>query len=160
LGRCHYARQEWGAAKAAFIRAKDEDICPLRILQPMQEAIARVARQAGAPLVSVRRLFERASPHGIPGDDALIDHVHPRIEGHQQIALALLDEMVRQGWASQPQPGWEAERTRRFDANLDGLDPGYFPQSLERLRGLQRWTQGRVQRVRSGQPQQPVATGK
>ncbi len=68
-------------AKAEYLRAKDEDICPLRMLERMHEITLRTARQTKTPLLDVRRVFEEEAAGGIPGDDELIDHVHPRIDG-------------------------------------------------------------------------------
>lgn len=146
LGRCYEAMGLSEQAKAAYIRAKDEDICPLRILEPMHEIIFRVARQSRTPLVDARELFEEQEKDGIPGDQTLIDHVHPRIEGHQWIARALLDEMLRLQMVSL-QPDWEAKQKELYVERFETLDPGYFPQSVERLAGLRRWAQGRVTRV-------------
>ena len=39
-------------------------------------------------------MFERQSEAGIVGDEWLLDHVHPSIQGHQQIADALFRDGV------------------------------------------------------------------
>ncbi len=146
LGRCYEAMGLADRAKAEYLRAKDDDICPLRILEPMHEIIFSVASQSGTALVDARRIFERKEKDGIPGDLTLIDHVHPRIEGHQWIARTLLAEMVRLQLVS-PQPGWEAKQKALYLERFETLEPSYFPQSVARLEGLRRWTQGRVNRV-------------
>jgi hypothetical protein len=133
-------------AKAEYIRAKDEDICPLRMLDRMHEITVRVARQTGTPLLDVRRIFEERSENGIPGDDLLIDHVHPRIDGHQLIAQKLLDEMVRQELLALA-PGWQDRQKALYAERWKTLAPNYFPESVERLRGLRRWSQGRSFRL-------------
>lgn len=146
LGRCYEAMGESEKAKAEYIRAKDEDVCPLRILEPMHEIIFNVAKRSDATLVDARELFEREEHDAIPGDETLIDHVHPRIVGHQKIAKLLLEEMVRRGMVSL-QPGWEAKQEELYVARFQTLEPSYFPQSVARLEGLRRWTQGRADRV-------------
>ena len=112
----------------------------------MHDAICRVAQQTQTPLVDVRHLFELQTEDQIPGDDSLIDHVHPRIEGHQQVAGALFDEMVRLRLVS-PHPDWKTIQTTLYTNRLQTLEPSYFPQSVARLRGLRRWTEGRVSRI-------------
>ena len=146
MGRCLEAMGKTEQAKAAYVRAKDEDICPLRILEPMHEIIFAVARQSGTTLVDIREVFERADKDGIPGDETLIDHVHPRIDGHQLIARVLFEEMQRMRMVA-PRPDWEDERKRLYAERYRTLDAGYFPQSVARLEGLRLWTQGRVTRV-------------
>jgi hypothetical protein len=136
-------QRRYEEAKAEYIRAKDDDVCPLRILEPMHEAIFGVAADTNTPLVDVRRLIEDASPHGIPGEKLLIDHVHPRIDGHQMIADALLAEMVRQGWV-RPVADWQTHRKELYRRQIESLDYGYFVRGEEHLHGLRLWTQGRA----------------
>ena len=112
----------------------------------MNDIIFAVAKQSRATLVDVREMFEREEKDGIPGDQTLIDHVHPRIEGHQLIARALLEAMVNLQMVS-PQPAWEAKQKELYVERFQTLEPSYFPQSVARLEGLRRWAQGRVARV-------------
>jgi lysophospholipase L1-like esterase len=146
LGRCYEAMGFTEQAKAEYIRAKDEDICPLRILAPMHEIIFSVAKQSRTTLVDAREMFEHEEKDGILGDQTLIDHVHPRIEGHQWIARALLEEMVRLRMVSL-RPAWEAKQQELYDERWKTLEPSYFPQSVARLEGLRLWAQGRVTRI-------------
>ncbi len=86
-------------AKAAFIRAVDEDICPLRALSPTGGIVARIAEDRDIPLVDFAAIQEEHSPHGIPGETVFFDHVHPTIESHRLLALEILNVMAREGIA-------------------------------------------------------------
>ena len=108
----HYLRghllwqlQRHAEAKAAFMRARDEDVCPLRALTPMFGAMAEVASARHVPLVDFERLLESRSLNGIPGDDWFLDHVHPTIEGNRLLALALLDTLAK-GRLVRLAPSW------------------------------------------------------
>ena len=108
----HYLRAEalWGLqrfpeARAAYIRARDEDICPLRALSSMLDAMAEVATNRGAAFVDFNKLLETRTAHLTPGDDWFLDHVHPTIEGNRLLALELLDTLARRGIA-RPIPAW------------------------------------------------------
>jgi len=109
-------------AKEAFIRAKDEDVCPLRALTPMVSAMREVASQRGVPLVDFVRMIDSLSVHQTPGDDWFLDHVHPTIEGNRRLALSLMEEMTRMG-VVHPVSAWNdasAEQVRRdVEAQLD-----------------------------------------
>jgi len=143
LGQCYEIAGMIQQAKVAYIRAKEEDVCPLRMIEPLHQALWSVARRTGTPVVDVRRLVERESEHGIPGGYLLLDHVHPSIACHQMIAEALLAEMVRQGWVH-PEPGWNERRVQSYKEHLESLDDFYFVKGLERLEVLRCWTQGKA----------------
>ena len=147
LAKIYDAIGDAGGAKEHYLRAKDEDICPLRMTEPLHDVLAQVARQTSTPLIDIRQLFEQQAEGGIPGDDLLIDHVHPRIEGHQHIAQELFDFFVQEGIV-EPRPDFELRKKRLFRSNYEELPANYFPESAARLEGLQRWTEGRVTRLR------------
>ena len=146
MRRCHLAAGRLHEAEQAFLKAKDEDICPLRMLESMHEALAEVARAYRVPLVDARALFREHTPDGILGNELLLDHVHPTISGHQLIAQALLGELVHMGLA-RPQPGWEGRRQEAYRKHLGSLDTPYFARAKERLEGQRRWTEGRARRL-------------
>lgn len=84
-------------ARTEFLRARDEDVCPLRALGSMIDATAAVAGERRVPLVDFAKLLEDRSPHGLPGEDWFLDHVHPTIEGHRQLALEIIRVMEMAG---------------------------------------------------------------
>lgn len=104
-GQMHWRLQQFPEARAAFIRAREEDVCPLRALTPMFASMTEVAKSRGAPLVDFEQLLNARATNGIPGDDWFLDHVHPTIEGHRQLALALLDTMSGMGFVKFS-PAW------------------------------------------------------
>lgn len=141
MGNAKLANQE-------YLRAKDEDICPLRMFESMHRALKLVADQTNTTLVDARRFFESQAELGIPGEDQLIDHVHPRIEQHQQLAKLLFEQLQNDGIVS-AQDGWEERRRELVELNFASLPENYFPESVERLRGLQKWAEGRVTRLKA-----------
>ena len=172
LAECYDALGMTDEAATAYLEAKELDICPLRILEPMNRAVVEIAGQSGTPLVDVlelyekldvarqkgipladvrkayRELYDQLGDSGIPGGYLLLDHVHPSIPGHQLIADVLADEMVRQGFVH-PVPDWTANRDRRYREHLASLDDFYFSKGLERLERVTRWTQGKAHGVDS-----------
>jgi lysophospholipase L1-like esterase len=146
LAKCLEAAKEDEAARLHFVRAKDEDLCPLRILEPMREQLRRIAELEHAPLVDIEGDFSETNSMRAAGNEWMVDHVHPTIEGHQRIAAALLNEMIRQGWVRpiQDQPTYQAARREAFRRHLATLDESYFGRGQQRLEGLRRWTQGRA----------------
>ena len=157
LAQCYDALGEMDKAHRSYLQAKELDVCPLRILEPMNGAILDVARQTHTPLVDVRKLFEALTDSGIPSGYRLLDHVHPSIPGHQLIANAVADEMARLEFVH-PGPDWKPQRDRRFQEHFDSLDDFYFSKGEERLDRVQRWAQGKATRTRrASAPGRPSA---
>jgi lysophospholipase L1-like esterase len=152
LGTCQQRLDRLDAARESLNRARDLDICPLRITRPMTDVIRKVVAETDTPLVDFQALFAARSPGGITGDGWLVDHVHPSIAGHKLIARALLDEMVRQGWTRAPREGWEAERDRLYSEHSATLDTFYYVKGEQRLKNLEGWAQGRAERSRNPSP--------
>jgi len=144
LGKALDGMGEIEQARAAYVRAKELDICPLRMLEPMHEAIGEVARQTGTPLVDARKLIEQCSPDGIPGNVYLCDHVHPKIAAHWLIADALIDELARQQIV-RPRPGWRDEQAAMNQQHLASLGPEYLTAGVRRLEALRGWATGRAE---------------
>lgn len=146
LGHCYLRENQPAAAKAAILRAKEEDICPLRMLEPMHEALADMADAYSVPVVDVRRFVEQKTPDGIPGAEWLIDHVHPTISGHQAIAELLMERLIHMGIV-RPRAAWESYRQEAYRDHLATLDAPYFARGKERLEGQRLWTEGHARRL-------------
>ena len=149
LAKCFDGLGRFDEASAAYLRAKDEDICPLRMIGPLHSALFEVARSTNTPLVDARLRIEQECRQGIPGDGWLLDHVHPSINGHQLIADSLVDEMTTLRLV-QPRTGWRDEQKERYAQHLEALPDLYFAQGRQRLDGLIRWTRGRANKLKSG----------
>lgn len=147
LGHAHLARHQPREAREQFLLAKDEDVCPLRMIEPLHEALREVASDTKTPLLDIRQTFDERSDSGIPGDQWLVDHVHPSINGHQMIADELTEYLIESGVVT-PRPSWQKERERLYAEHLGTLDTVYYANGQARLRGLIRWTQGRAIKLR------------
>lgn len=136
-------------AFTALLRAKDEDLCPLRLTEPLRRVLHDLATETNTPLVPVFANFRRQTADGIPGAETMLDHVHPTITGQQWIADWVYDSLRERGFV-QPRPGWEVRRQQRYREHLASLDAPYYARGQEHLRGLELWTQGRAKKWRGG----------
>lgn len=126
LGKVHQRLGDTEAAYAAFRQAKELDVCPLRMLEPMHAALAEIARETGTPILDARRVFTESFGTRLFGGRAFVDHVHPTIGGHQRLAEALADRIVRRGWVV-PRLDWVPEaRVSLYEAHLERLGSEYF----------------------------------
>jgi lysophospholipase L1-like esterase len=143
IGKCYEQIGRSADAKNWFVLAKEEDVCPLRILEPMHNAILEVAAQHHVPLVDVKLLIEQRTEDGVPGEEWLLDHVHLRVEGHQFIADSLYRAMEDMELLSTAQ-GWRARRDELWQRHLSSLNKAYYVHGIARLKRLHRWSRGPI----------------
>ncbi len=143
-GRALLALGRTAEAESAFARARDEDVCPLRALSSIQEIVGRTGRRLGVPLIDYcdllrRRLAERSLPP-IPGAEQFLDHVHPTIESHRDLALALIDELTARGLVT-PSPSWGPEIVAQVAARVQAaIDPAEHARALANLALTLSWS--------------------
>ena len=143
LGKCYARIGRWAEAKKWFVLAKEQDICPLRILEPMHEAIWDIAAQYQVPIVDVKALIEERTEGGVPGDEWLLDHVHPNISGHQLIADALYETMEEMEILRTPE-GWRVAREESWRHHFSSLDSIYYARGIDQLESLHTWSRRRI----------------
>ena len=122
-----------------FERAKDTDICPLRITAPLENTLLRIAAETNTPLVDAAQVIAARSPGGIPGNDWYVDHVHPTIGGHQLIARTIAAQFPARGWLLGAARWPEAQRVKTYTSHLTSLGPAYLADGKRRLAWLEDW---------------------
>ena len=81
-------------AKENFERAKDYDLLKFRAPTELENIIPELAQEFGAKLIDTRRGFEVNSEDQIVGNNLLLEHVHPNLNG-QRLFSDLVFESVR-----------------------------------------------------------------
>lgn len=85
-------------AREYFVRAKDEDVCPLRALTAIDQAIQEVAKEQDVSLIDFPTMLgEQCTAefgHDILGSESFVDHVHPTPDAHRTLGLAIYKEVV------------------------------------------------------------------
>jgi len=86
-----------------YLKARDEDVCPLRAPTELMEIVAETAAAVKVPLVNFQEIIasrsQKLAGHRLPGDECFLDHVHPTIEAHGDLAVALFETMQTMGLA-------------------------------------------------------------
>lgn len=138
-GRALLALGKTDAARRDFIAARDEDIAPLRALTPVPGIVAKVAWETGNGLVDFAGMIEKLSPDGIPGKAHFLDHVHPTIEAHRLLGLAIIDEMIEMG-AATPAPTWDDAAISKIAERVEGsVDEAANAMALTNLSRVMTW---------------------
>ncbi len=143
LGDCYRIKGLKKQAREAFVRAREEDICPLRILSPMEESLRQIVNNTGTPFVDAHALLEQESRQQILGGRWLVDHVHPTIPGSQKIAMALAEKLAEQGIAHLT-PGWKLRAQSLCETHVEKLGTFYYLKGERTLEALRVWTQGQA----------------
>jgi hypothetical protein len=151
LAQCCDATGQVQKAARHYLQAKELDVCPLRMLEPMHEDLADVAERTGTPLLDARALIAGLCRDGIPDQSWMVDHVHPSIHGHQRIADMVAEYLVQAGIV-QPGDSWPERRAVAYRAHLDALEPIYFEIGRQRLEILRDWSRGMMTRERGDPP--------
>ena len=144
LGRLLESLGETSRARESFVLARNHDICPLRILSPMEESLKAAADRWQVPLLDAHKLFEKKTDEVILGSAWLVDHVHPSVDGHQQIALALIEKLARENLA-RLNGNWRTEASAAMRIHVDAIPDVYFLKGEQRLQNLRAWTRGLVE---------------
>ncbi len=142
-GRSLLALGRYEEADKALRRARDEDICPLRALSPMQGIVTEVAREKDVMLADYIDILERRvlveQGHRSPGEDYFLDHVHPTIEGNRILAASLVEVLAEQGMVHQV-VSWGEETVERIAERVEGsLDKKEHARALANLSKVLLW---------------------
>lgn len=100
---------DYEQARRLYARARDLDALRFRAAGEFNDVIHRIARKYGSPVVPTKSCFEAASPQGIIGDNLMVDHLHPNIDGCFLMAEVFFDTLKAARLADLP---WDDARIR------------------------------------------------
>ena len=93
LGRAREAVGDTAAAREAFVAARDRDALRFRAPEAVNDVIREVAARRGATVVDVQGALRRAAPGGTIGEEHMLEHLHPTLDGYFLIADAFYDAL-------------------------------------------------------------------
>ena len=122
LGRAYLALGQTDSARAALGRARDLDALRFRAPQAFNDVVRQSAARHGAVPVEGEAALRAASPDGLVGREAMLEHLHPTLDGYAALADAFFDAIVADRLVSQnpPRPT-PPGRAVRAVAPLDSL---------------------------------------
>lgn len=89
-------------AKKEFIKAKDLDALRFRAPSEFNAILHNLGAAYDAPVVAMDSVFQVHSPHGLVGDNLMVDHLHPNIKGYFLMADAFFAKMINSGLIPKP----------------------------------------------------------
>jgi hypothetical protein len=143
LGQLQLTAGDCASARQSLLKARDEDICPLRMTSTLEQVLLDVADATQTPLINAQQLLQVQCLGEIVGGSVLVDHVHPSFRGHEDIALAIADWMIADGYVPNARPEWKEQTRSECQRQLAALDDLYFLRGRRALETLQLWAAGR-----------------
>ncbi len=114
--------ERYAEAHAAFERAINEDICPLRALTEIPKRMHRIAEKLNVPIVdfesSLQNRCVREHGHNCPGSEYFLDHVHPDVATNRFIAQLIVDQLVRLNLLD-PTEDWDQSKIDRLAKQVE-----------------------------------------
>jgi tetratricopeptide (TPR) repeat protein len=89
--------ERYEPSEQALLRARDEDICPLRAVSPLVEVVREVVAAHGKGAVDFEQIVRQHSEHGLPGRAMFHDHVHPTMEANRLLGVAIVENLQQRG---------------------------------------------------------------
>ncbi|HIG28946.1 MAG TPA: SGNH/GDSL hydrolase family protein [Verrucomicrobiales bacterium] len=143
MGKVLEAKGWFREATNAYEKAREEDVCPLRILKEMEASLRRIAHDTGSPLIDIHKLLEKHCSWNIMSNEMLVDHIHPSIRGHQMIAMEVARSMIEKH-NIKVSADWKSQCELSFGKHLKSMSDLYFLKGKQNLENLKAWTQGRA----------------
>jgi tetratricopeptide (TPR) repeat protein len=81
-------------AKEQYYRAKDLDALRFRASEDFNKLINQFSEQFDIQVVAMKNRFEESSPNGLIGNNLMLDHLHPNIDGHFIMAEAFCKSIL------------------------------------------------------------------
>lgn len=100
-GQQKFKLNEYHSADSLFRIAKDLDALRFRAPEKMNSIIKELAAKYNCGLVKIDSVFNASSPGGIVGNNLLVDHLHPTLEGYHLIGRLYFNVMKRLNYLPQ-----------------------------------------------------------
>lgn len=111
-------------AKQAFILAKDHDLLRFRAPSQFTEVINKLAEKYGTGLVDVQAAFNDNSVNNIVGNELILEHLHPTVEGYFLLAEAYGELIVERNYINLPSAIYSRNKAR-IDIPVSVIDSLY-----------------------------------
>jgi tetratricopeptide (TPR) repeat protein len=147
LGKLYEGLGRHQEAVGCFRRARDEDICPLRMPGAMYDLAIETLETLDVPFLDLRKVIEDEDNGRPPSNRWMVDHVHPTIRGHQKIGIKIHEKLEQLRWVTPADAGFTERQKKAYRQQMTTLDEVYFATGKAKLEGLRLWTQGRAKKI-------------
>ena len=107
MAKLQYDSENYLQAMKLFKQAKEHDVLRFRAPDTLNKIIQKLGQKYKIQIAAIDSTFNNFSPHGIPGNNLMTDHVHPNIEGYQLMGKVFVEVMEK----SKNVPDTKTQRT-------------------------------------------------
>ncbi len=100
---------EYDKARELYYQAKDLDVIRFRAPEALNNIITGLGKKYNVPVVPMREYFEKNSPNGLIGDNLMLEHLHPNLNGYFLMADAFFNTIRKDGLIA---PVWDTTLIR------------------------------------------------
>jgi tetratricopeptide (TPR) repeat protein len=112
LGQTLLKAGEYDSARVAFIRAKDLDALRFRITEEFQQDLLDICRSLHVAIARVDSAFASSVPHGLTGNELILEHLHPNLDGYFLMAKTFCRTIAQNNILVKPHHWhWELDKT-------------------------------------------------
>lgn len=124
-------------ARELYVQAKDLDGLRFRAPEEFNKIVREAATEFSVPVVPMKATFEQSSPHGLVGDNLMLEHLHPNVDGYFLMADGFFDTLREYHFVSK---NWYAadikpEQYYRENWGMTDLDLAYANIRIRILKG-------------------------
>lgn len=128
---------EYEKALQMYTRAKDLDALRFRATERFNKIIHKLASKYDIPVVPMKQIFSEYSPHGITGNELILEHLHPNMDGYFLMADGFFRTLRAEGFIGRE---WDTGRTKnsveyKRNWGMTALDTIYGNLSIRWLKG-------------------------
>jgi tetratricopeptide (TPR) repeat protein/lysophospholipase L1-like esterase len=128
---------DYDKARQLYFRAKDLDALRFRATEDFNDIIHESASKYKTTVVPMKNIFEKHSPHGIIGNNLMLEHLHPNVDGNFLMADGFFRVLMSEGYIS---PRWDSNHmksTAEYKKNwgTSTLDTVYGNLNIRWLKG-------------------------
>ncbi|MBN2000018.1 tetratricopeptide repeat protein, partial [candidate division KSB1 bacterium] len=112
IGKQLEKQGDYKDAKVALTLAKDLDALRFRASEEMNEIIHKIADEFDAPVVPMKSLFEQYAGNGLVGNELILEHLHPNIDGYWVMADGFFETMQQHNFIA---VNWDTGRIKPME---------------------------------------------
>jgi tetratricopeptide (TPR) repeat protein len=109
LGQVQYSLGEYEEAERSFSAARDLDGLRFRASADFEQTLASTCTHRGAILAPTDSAFAASSPHRIIGNDLILEHLHPNIDGYFLMGKVFA-QVIREHEILFPPAAWDSAK--------------------------------------------------